>query len=224
MTLKTWPPSERPREKLLNAGAETLSDAELLAIFLNKGMRGKTAVDLGRDLLHHFHGLRPLFDADLAELATLPGIGPAKSAILKAVTEISRRYFKEQLIREGCLTNPGRAGEYLRAQLRHCTRETFACLFLDNRHQIIKFETLFEGTINQASIHPREVVKRTLALNACAVIFAHNHPSGHPQPSEADRVLTDRLIQCLALFEIRVLDHFIIADNRIVSMAKLGHI
>lgn len=224
MSMKNWPSAERPREKLLSLGAEALSNAELLAVFLSKGTKGKTALDLAIELIQTFDGLRPLLDAELNELALQPGLGPAKSATLKAITEMARRYYKEQLLRQGSLTAPEQAGAYLHAQLRHRTRETFACIFLDNRHQIIKFESIFEGTINQASIHPREVVKRAINLNACAIILAHNHPSGHPQPSEADILLTQRLIQCLDLFEIKVLDHFIIADNQIVSLANLGHL
>ncbi len=222
--LKNWPKSERPREKLLSAGAESLSDAELLALFLRQGTRNLTVVDLARNLLAKYSGFRPLFDADIRELNQYPGLGPAKIAVIKAVVELSRRYYNEQLIRHGCLTNPNETKQYLRAQLRNCQRETFACLFLDNRNQVIQFEKMFQGTINQASVYPREIAKRALYHNACAVIFAHNHPSGYAQASQSDLLLTEKLVECLAVLEINVLDHLIIADNKTVSFAELGYL
>jgi len=221
--LADWPSSERPREKLFNQGVASLSDAELLALLLRQGNKGQNVIDLARDLIKKFNGLRPLLEAEVNELQQHSGLGPAKIAVLKSIIELSRRYYKEQLVRQDCLTNSALTTQYLRTQLRDCQRETFACLFLDNRNQIISFEKLFQGTINQANVHIREIAKRALYHNSSAVILAHNHPSGHPQPSQADIDLTTKIIQSFALFEIQVLDHIIIADNRAISLAELGH-
>lgn len=222
MAINQWPVEERPREKLLARGAASLSDAELVAIFLRTGTRGKTAVDLARDLLQQFNGLRSLLDAGLPVLRNTKGVGTAKVVQLQAALELGRRYLEEKLKRETTLNNPRVTREYLMARLRAHPHEVFACLFLDNRHQIIKFEELFTGTIDGANVHPREVVKRALHHNAAALIFAHNHPSGVAEPSQADRHITERLQSALALVDIRVLDHFVIGDGEVVSFAERG--
>lgn len=221
MAITDWPVDERPREKLLARGAATLSDAELLAIFLRVGTKGKTAVDLARDLLQHFGGLRQLFDADLAQFAAFPGMGEAKYVQLQAVLEMSRRYLAEKLHRGDPLADPMAVRHYLSAKLRDCRSEVFACLFLDNRHRVIQYEELFFGTVDGASVYPREVVRRALHHNAAAVIFAHNHPSGVAEPSQADEQITRRLQASLQLIDVRVLDHFVVGDN-VVSFAERG--
>ncbi len=222
MPITDWPLDERPREKLLKQGASSLTDAELLAIFLRTGVAGRTAVDLARDLLTEFQGLRPLLTADRQTFCHGKGLGNAKYAQLQAVLEMGRRYLGEDLSRGSPLTRPEQTRHYLSAQLRHHPHEVFACLFLDNRHRVIIFEELFRGTIDGASVHPREVVKRALHHNAAAVILAHNHPSGIAEPSDADRRITLRLQQALELVEIRVLDHFVIGDGRPYSFAEQG--
>ncbi|RMD71935.1 MAG: JAB domain-containing protein [Gammaproteobacteria bacterium] len=221
MPIKDWPKEERPREKLLERGAGALSDAELLAVLLRTGVKGKTAVDLARDFLADFGGLRGLLEADLKALQG-KGLGKAKYAQLQAALELSRRHLLETLKRGDALTSPELTKSYLKARLRDYPHEVFACLFLDNRHRIIAFEELFRGTIDGASVHPREVVKRVLAHNAAAVIFAHNHPSGVAEPSGADRSITLRLKEALALIDVRVLDHVIIGDREATSLAERG--
>jgi DNA repair protein RadC len=221
-TIRDWPAAERPREKLLDHGPQALSDAELLAIFLRTGVSGKTAVDLARDLLNSYGGLRALMDADRRHFCATHGLGIAKYAQLQAVLEMARRHLAEQLRREAPLENPDITRRYLASRLRHLPHEIIACLFLDNRHRLISYEELFRGTIDGASVHPREVVKRALHHNAAAVILAHNHPSGVAEPSHADLQLTRRLIDALALVDIRVLDHFIIGDGDGVSLAERG--
>ncbi len=222
MPITDWPEAERPREKLLGRGAEALSDAELLAIFLRTGMPGKTAVDLARELLDTFGGLRGLLSADLARFCEAPGLGPAKFVQLQAVVEMSRRYLREAIDREDALSSPDATRAYLRARLRDHPHEVFACLFLDNRHRVIEFEELFRGTIDGASVHPREVVRRALAHNAAAVILAHNHPSGVAEPSQSDTTITRRLSEALALIDVRVLDHIVVGDGEPVSFAERG--
>jgi len=221
-SIRDWPANERPREKLLARGPATLSDAELLAIFLRTGVSGKTAVDLARDLLQAWGGLRPLLESGQAEFCRHHGLGTATYAQLQAVLEIARRHLQEQLHREDALENPEATRHYLTSRLRHLGHEVFACLFLDNRHRVIAFEELFRGTIDGASVHPREVVKRTLHHNAAAVILAHNHPSGVAEPSRADIQLTRRLTEALALVDIRVLDHLVIGDSGGTSFAERG--
>lgn len=201
MAISDWPVSERPREKLLLKGAEALSDAELLAIFLRTGVSGKSAVDLARELLSRFNGLR---------------------ALLEAVLELSRRHLFSQLQRDTALTSPGAASQYLTARLRHEPRELFACLYLDNRHRVLAFEVLFQGTIDGANVHPRVVVQAALKHNAAALILAHNHPSGVAEPSGADQAITKRLQSALELVEIRVLDHLIVGDGEVISLAERG--
>ncbi|MCG6886150.1 MAG: DNA repair protein RadC [Proteobacteria bacterium] len=224
MRITEWPDAERPREKLLGRGASALSDAELLAIFLRTGLPGKTAVDLARDILRQFEGLRGLLAATQTEFCALPGLGDAKYAQLQAVLELARRHLAETLQRGDALTDPAATRRYLTTRLRDYDFEVFGCLFLDNRHRIICFEELFRGTINGASVHPREVVRRALAHNAAAVILAHNHPSGVAEPSEADRQLTRRLGEALGLVDVRVLDHVVIGDGESVAFAERGWI
>lgn len=222
MSIKDWPADERPREKLLQRGASALSDAELLAIFLRVGAKGKTAVDLARELLSEFGSLKALLDASEERFCQSHGMGQAKYAQLQAVLEMARRHFAEILQRGNALTSPEITRAYLSAQLRGYSYEVFACLFLDNQHRVICLEELFRGTIDGASVYPREVAKRALHHHAAAVIFAHNHPSGINEPSQADRHITDRLRQALGLFDIRVLDHFIIGDGLPYSFAEHG--
>lgn len=222
MSIKDWPADERPRERLLTKGSEVLTDAELLAIFLRTGIAGKTAVDLARELLDQFGSLQALLNADQTQFCQGKGLGSAKYAQLQAVLKMARRHFVEILQRGNVLTSPEATREYLSAQLRGYTYEVFACLFLDNQHRVIQLEELFRGTIDGASVYPREVAKRALFHNAAAVIFAHNHPSGISEPSQADQNITDKLKQALTLFDIRVLDHFIIGDGQPYSFAEHG--
>lgn len=222
MAITDWAEEDRPREKLLQQGADALSDAELLAIFLRVGIRGKTAVDLASDLLAEFGSLQALLAADHARFCQCHGLGDAKYAQLQAVLEMARRHFFEILKRGNALTSPEATRAYLSAQLRSYSYEVFACVFLDNQHRIIELEELFRGTIDSASVYPREVAKRALFHNAAAVIFAHNHPSGINEPSQSDKNITDKLRQALGLFDIRVLDHFIIGDGYPYSFAEHG--
>lgn len=222
MPITDWPAAERPREKLLLRGPEVLSDAELLAIFLRTGVAGKTAVDLARELLGRFGSLRELLAAERETFCAAPGLGDAKFAQLQAVLEMGRRHLGEALLRGVALESPMHTKQYLLAQLRDRTHEVFCCLYLDNRHRVLAFEELFHGTLNGAAVYPREVVKRALKANAAAVIFAHNHPSGVAEPSQADEVLTRRLKEALALVDIRVLDHLVIGDGEIVSFCDRG--
>ena len=222
MAITDWPKAERPREKLLARGAGALSDAELLAIFLRTGVPGKTAVDLARDILQHFGGLRGLLTANQSAFCAFAGLGIAKFSQLQAVLELSRRHLAENLQRGDTLRDPTATRRYLSARLRDYPHEVFGCLFMDNRHRVIIFEELFRGTINGASVHPREVVRRALAHNAAAVILAHNHPSGVAEPSEADRQLTRRLQAALELVDVKVLDHIVIGDGESVAFAERG--
>ncbi|WP_338545487.1 DNA repair protein RadC [Pseudomonas benzopyrenica] len=222
MSIKDWPAQERPREKLLEQGAQALTDAELLAIFLRTGVAGKSAVDLARQLLGEFGSLRALLEADLTAFSTHLGLGPAKYSQLQAVLEMGRRHLAEGLKRDSALESPQQVRDYLKARLRHEPHEIFGCLFLDTRHRVLAFEALFHGTIDGASVYPRQVVKRALAHNAAAVILTHNHPSGIAEPSQADRLLNTRLKDALTLVDVRVLDHFIVGDGEPLSMAEYG--
>ena len=222
MAITDWPTDERPREKLLKRGASALSDAELLAIFLRTGVKGKTAVDLARELLLEFGGLRPLLSADHQRFCQSHGLGTAKYAQLQAVLEMGRRHLREQLDRSDSLTSPSTTFDYLRLRLSDYPHEVFACLFLDNRHRVIEYEELFRGTIDGAAVYPREVVKRALNLNAAAIILAHNHPSGVAEPSRADEAITQTLKSALAQVDIRVLDHVIVGSGTMTSMAERG--
>ncbi len=221
MAISQWPLAERPREKLLDKGAEALSDAELLAIFLRTGCKGLTAVDLARQLLDNFGGLKPLLQASQIDFCSNKGLGNAKFAQLQAVLEMAKRHFFEQLSRGDALCSPAQTRQFLSAQLASYPHEVFACLFLDNRNRVIAFEKMFYGTIDGASVYPREVVSLALKKNAATIIFAHNHPSGVAEPSHADEQITKRLKAALELVDIRVLDHFVIGDE-VVSFAERG--
>ena len=222
MPITDWPAAERPREKLLARGPATLSDAELLAIFLRTGIAGRSALDLARHLLVEFGGLRGLLEADRTRFCAVPGLGDAKYAQLAAVLELARRHLEASLTRGDALTSPGLTRRYLVSRLRHLDREVFLGLFLDNRHRILACKELSHGTLDGATVHPREVVRRALALNAAALIVAHNHPSGIAEPSAADAAVTLRLRDALALVEVRLLDHFVIGDAEPVSLAERG--
>ncbi|WP_287029838.1 RadC family protein [Pseudomonas sp. UBA6310] len=222
MSIRDWPAAERPREKLLDLGAAALTDAELLAIFLRTGVVGQSAVDLARHLLQDFGSLRALLEADQASFSQRLGLGPAKFAQLQAVLEMGRRHLAEGLKRDSALESPQAVRDYLKARLRHEPHEVFAYLFLDAKHRVLAFEALFHGSIDSASVYPRQVVKRALAHNAAALILTHNHPSGVAEPSQADRQLTRRLTDALALVDVRVLDHFIVGDGEPLSMMESG--
>ena len=222
MSIRDWPEAERPRERLLAQGAASLSDGELLAIFLRTGVAGHSAVDVARNLLIRFGSLRALLEADLEAFSQHFGMGPAKYAQLQASIEMNRRYMAERLNRGPALEEPGAVRRYLKSRLRHEKQEVFGCLFLDTKHQPIGFEVLFRGTIDSAAVYPREVVKRAIAKNAAALILAHNHPSGNATPSQADRLLTQRLKASLALVDVRVLDHIIIGEGEPLSMMEHG--
>jgi DNA repair protein RadC len=222
MLLHDWPAQERPRERLLAGGPAQLSDAELLAIFLGSGLRGQDAVATARDLLARHGPLRELLERSPAELMKLPGLGPARACRLSAALELCNRYLAAGLERGEALSDPHAAGRYFAQRLRGQPQEVFACLFLDARHRALAFEELFHGTVDGAEVHPREVVRRALAHNAAAVIAGHNHPSGNPEPSAADRAVTARLKQSLALVDVRLLDHFVVGDGAPSSMAARG--
>jgi DNA repair protein RadC len=222
MPITEWPEGDRPREKLLERGARSLTDPELLAIFLRTGVPGKSAVDLARELLAQFRGLHGLLAADERSFCAAKGLGRAKYAQLQAVLEMTRRYLSEEVRERDVLTSPEATRNYLKSCLRGHPHEVFACLFLDNRHRVLRYEELFQGTIDGASVHPREVVRRALQLGAAAVIFAHNHPSGVAEPSQADLRITQRLKDALALVDVRVLDHVIIGEGAGASLAERG--
>jgi DNA repair protein RadC len=222
MSIKHWAADDRPREKLLKRGPAALTDAELLAIFLRTGTHGKSAVDLARELLTDFGSLKALLNADQARFCQGNGLGEAKYSQLQAVLEMARRHFKEILQRGDALTSPDITRAYLSAQLRGYSYEVFACLFLDNQNRVIEWVELFRGTLDAASVYPREVARLALHHNAAAVIFAHNHPSGVCEPSQSDKLITVKLKQALGLFDIRVLDHFIIGDGEPYSFAEHG--
>ena len=213
MAITDWPADERPRERLLKQGAGALSDAELLAIFLRVGVAGMSAVDLARILLERFGSLNRLFAATQAEVAAVPGLGPAKYAQLQAVFELVRRALAEELRDRDTLASPGAVRDYLRLNLGGLGHEVFFALWLDAQNRLLASEALFSGTLTQTSVYAREVVKKALAHNAAAVVFAHNHPSGVAEPSAADRQLTSALKASLALVDVKVLDHFVVAGN-----------
>lgn len=222
MPITDWPEAERPREKLLARGADALSDAELLALFIRTGLKGRTALDLARDWLGAFGSLRHFLDATPGELTALPGLGPAKLAELHAALELGRRHLATTLERQDVMSSPEATRQFLSARLRGLRHEVFAILFLDNQHRLIAFEELFRGTLDACSVHPRQVVERALHLNAAAVILSHNHPSGVAEPSGADRHITDRLRDALDLIDVRVLDHLVVGEGRPVSFAERG--
>jgi DNA repair protein RadC len=222
MTIRDWPESERPREKLLERGAQALSDAELIALLLGSGIKGRSAVDVARSLISEFGSLREMLSADRRRWDGKLGIGPARYATLMASTEIARRHLREPLRTSSALTAPDCTRKFLLAQLRDRPYEVFCGLFLDNRHRLIAFEEIFRGTIDGASVHPREIVRLTLLHGAASVIVAHNHPSGVAEPSQADEGVTRRLRQALALIDARLLDHLIVGDGRCFSFSEHG--
>lgn len=222
MAITDWPTAERPREKLIELGAEALSDAELIAIFLRVGVVGKSAVDLARDLLTQFGSLNGIFAATEPELSQVHGIGASKYVQLQAIFEMSRRALNEQLQQRDVFNSPQQVRDLLVLKLGGLAREVFLVLFLDTQNHLIATEEMFSGTLTQTSVYPREVLKRVLHHNAASVIFAHNHPSGIAQQSSADELLTKQLKQALALIDVRVLDHFIVAGNNTLSFAERG--
>lgn len=224
MAIIDWPAEQRPRERLITQGAGALSDAELLAVFLRVGVSGKSAVDLGRDMIARFGSLNRLFAASLDEFSSINGLGPAKYAQLQAVMELARRAIAEEIKTGDALSSPQAVKQYLQMLLANRAYESFAVLFVDVRNRLIAAEELFRGTLTHTSVYPREVVKSALAHNAASVILAHNHPSGSPEPSAADRTLTQALKQALALVDIRVLDHFVVAGRQVYSFAEHGEI
>ena len=224
-TLKNWPELERPREKLLHLGSQSLSDAELLAIFLRTGVKGCNVVNLSRQLLKTFGSISAIYSASHDDFCTAHGLGTAKYVQLQACLEMSKRYLAEQLTKQGsALTSSQVTRDYLLGELRHENREIFAVLFLDNQHQVIKFERLFFGTLDAAAIYPRVIVEQALKHHAAAVILTHNHPSGIAEASLADKQITQKLIQALQLIDVRVLDHIIVAGHQCYSFSEHGEL
>lgn len=224
MSIKDWPEDERPREKLLKYGSHSLSDAELLAIFLRVGTPGQSAIELARSLLQRFGSLHQLMRANATQFCAHPGMGLAKFSQLQATLEMSKRSFQNEIQEKCVITSPEATQNFLRSAILHKNHEVFGCLYLNAQHQVIKFEELFQGTIDAASVYPREVVRKVLDNHAAAVIFCHNHPSGSAEPSQADLALTRRLIDALTLIDVRVLDHMIVAGSAVVSMAERGQL
>ncbi len=221
MRITDWRPEDRPRERLLANGPAALSDAELVAVLLRSGVRGKNAIDLAHDLLTQCDGVTRLLEAG-AELEAIKGLGPAKRAQFGAAIELARRALQEKLKQSPALTSPTAVRDYLRLKLATRKEEAFVCIWLDAQHKAIEFDVAFRGTLTQTSVYPREIVKTALRLNAAAVIFAHNHPSGVAEPSHADELLTRDLANALALVEVKVLDHFVVAGSQTVSFAERG--
>ncbi|MBQ0796413.1 DNA repair protein RadC [Zhongshania sp.] len=222
MAITDWPEDERPREKLLQRGAAALADAELLAIFLRTGVRGKSAVDLARELLQEHGGLADLIAASRERFCASHGLGDAKFVQLQAVVEMSRRYLAEALLNKPVFASAAATRQFLLAQLRNEVREVFAVLYLDNQHQMLLYEPLFYGTIDGAAVYPREIARRALELHAAALIVVHNHPSGVAEPSEADIRITRRITDALALLDMRLLDHCVVAGPEVISLAERG--
>ncbi len=222
MAINDWPIHERPREKLLLQGAQSLSDAELLAIFLRTGTAGHSALDLARNLLTVFGGVRGILEAKTDDFCKQRGMGTSKYAQLQAALELSQRHMLETLQRSDCLTSSALTRDYIKSRMRSYPREVFLCLFLDNQHRVIAQEELFFGTIDGSMVHPREVVRRALHHNAAALIFAHNHPSGVAEPCQADISITRRLKNALSLIDIRTLDHLVVGDSAVTSLAERG--
>lgn len=222
MSIKEWPQAQRPREKLLYSGAASLSDAELLAIFLRTGIPGLDAVGLAQSILNRFGNLTTLFAADQTEFCEGPGLGPAKYVQLQAVLEMARRYLQADLTQRTAIASPGDTRNFLLAQMSHLQNEQFCCIWLNAQHQVLAFETLFQGTIDAAAVYPREVVKAALRHNAAAVILAHNHPSGIAEPSQADQMITKRLETALNTIDVRLLDHMVVGQGIVVSFAERG--
>lgn len=224
MAITDWPEDQRPRERLIKQGAHALSDAELLAIFLRVGVKGKSAVDLGREMLSHFGSINRLFSAKLNDFTAIKGLGVAKYAQLQATLELARRALQEGLRLDDVLDSPMATRKYLQLKLNGLQHESFVVLFLDIQNRLVADEVLFRGTLSEASVYPREVVKSALSHNAAAVILAHNHPSGTARPSKMDHQLTQVLKQALALVDVRVLDHLIVAGAAVYSFAENGEI
>jgi len=222
MSIRHWPATERPREKLLQQGSAALSDAELLAIFLRTGIAGIDAVTLARQLLTQFGSLKNLLSANQQQFCTGKGLGAAKYVQLQAVLELSKRYLEQEIQRDTVFTDPATVKRYLQHTISNKLREEFLLLYLDSQHRLIKTESLFSGTIDASPVYPRIVVQHALAHNAAAVILAHNHPSGVAEPSRADRSITERLVQALMLVDIKVLDHFVVGDTDVISFAERG--
>ena len=222
MSLATWPKSERPREKLLNHGAERLSDAELLAIFIHTGIKGKSALEIARNLLAKYGSIPELLKQNRDSLCAEPGLGAAKVASLEAAQELAQRQMLSIARNTDALDSSSATRRYLLAKFQHLDHEVFSCVYLNNQHHVVKIESLFRGTIDGAAVYPREVVKRCLHHNAAAVIFAHNHPSGIAEPSQSDLAITGRLKKALETVDIRVLDHFVIGAGSVVSFAERG--
>jgi DNA repair protein RadC len=224
MAITDWPSHERPREKLLEKGAQALSDAELVAIILRTGTRGRTALDIAREMLIKHGDLRSLLNASVTEISAFVGLGVQTYAHLQAVKEIGKRLMQENLCKDNVLTHVNGTKQFFQGKLQDLAHEVFACLFLDARHRPIKYSELFQGTLNQTIVHPREVVKQSLYHNAASVIIAHNHPSGDAHPSALDLELTEQLREALALVEIRLLDHIIVGTEKTISCAELGYL
>lgn len=222
MAITDWPQQERPREKLMRSGASSLSDAELLAIFLRVGVTGKSAVDLARDLLQQFHSLNGIFNANLKHILKVHGMGVSKYCQLQAVLEMSKRALHEQLHEQECFHAPMQVKQYLQLSLASLSREVFGVMFLDAQNRLLAYETLFEGSLMQASVYPREVVKRAMVHNAAAVILSHNHPGGVARPSRADEQLTQTLKEALNMVDVTVLDHVIVAGQHTFSFNEHG--
>jgi DNA repair protein RadC len=222
MTIRDWPRTERPREKLLEGGAHTLSDGELLAVLLGSGPRGSSAVEIARALIQEFGSLRDLLSSDAARCLRQRGIGPARYSVLQAAVELARRHFRESLRIGPALRSSGAVRAFLLAQLRDHPYEVFCCLYLDQHERLIVFQEMFRGTVDHADVHPREVVREALLRNASYAIFAHNHPAGLANPSKGDEVTTRRLKDALALVDVRVMDHLIVGDGHCYSFADHG--
>jgi DNA repair protein RadC len=222
LKINEWPAEERPRERLIQNGGKGLSDAEILAVLLGRGLAGTSAVELARKLMHKFGGIRGTLNAAPASLVEVKGIGMAKIGTLLAARECAQRYLRERLRPGVTIGSPADSRDYLLATLRDRPHEVFCCLFMDNRHRVLAFDELFRGTIDAAAVYPREIVKQALARNAAAVILAHNHPSGVAEPSQSDQLITRRIRDALDLVDVRLLDHFVIGDNNCVSLASRG--
>ena len=222
MSIQNWPEQQRPREKLLNYGPASLTDAELLALLLRTGCQGMDVIALATHLIQRFGGLSALLNTEHQQLAKIKGLGIAKITQLAAILELCRRVLNQKLTQTNTIDSPDSTRQYIQLHFQGLDREAFACLFLDTQHRVIALETLFQGTIDSAAVYPREVVKRALQLNASALILCHNHPSGNTTPSQSDRRITERLIAALSLVDIKVLDHMIVGHGDILSMAGHG--
>ncbi len=222
MSIQDWPAELRPRERLLSHGCESLEDKELLAIFLRTGVKGCSAVDLAEQLLEKFGGLSDLLSASEDEFCEAYGLGVAKYVQLQAILEMSRRYYQDTVVSKPIFSNSETVKQWLQQKMQAYEKEVFACLFLNSQHELLEYEEVFQGTINRSPVYPREVAKLALRHNAAAVIFAHNHPSGHTYPSQADEVITQELKKALSLLEVDVLDHFVVAKHQVFSFAQNG--